>query len=112
MNEFHSSQNNGAKQSVKPSQWTHNWFILSKHVKKFLFLGRSCKKTSRNLRIFLEEKAKKVRGSEIGPKWMAFPSKTRIYCYLKTISFEDNNRSKIATAESFKIYFQCPSRLA
>ena len=81
MNEFRSSQNNCAKKSIMPSQGTHNWLFLSKHVKTIIVSG-SHRSHFRKLLISLEKKAK-VRGFNIGPKWKAFPSKARILVIFK-----------------------------
>ena len=80
MNEFHPSKNNCAKQSITPSQGTHNWLFLSKQDNFHFYVAVG--KSSRSPRIFLPEKAK-GRGFRIGPNWMSFPSKARMFVLFK-----------------------------
>ena len=66
-------------------------------------MGRSCKNFKKSSN-FLGREGERSR-VKIGPKRILLQSKAQILVLSKkNISLEESNRSKIAAAESFKIY--------
>ena len=88
MNGFHPSQNNGAKQSITPSQGTQNWLFLSNV--KIIFVSTSQLQILQEVLEFSLQRRFKIRAFfaesqlfKIRPMWMSFPSKARILVLFK-----------------------------